>query len=338
MRLDCVLVARPPHKRRRIDSQAGRTDVTAPTSQRPMRPTVSLSSVKKQRASSAGAVTKKTPFQPTGSGKSTVGSTTTAATFGLLTPTSTATAQHTPNDAPSGTEKGHPAIPESDIVYGTNPDSEPLILPTASTRAASQAPASLLAANEPPPDVLLRQSPPHRQDVPGCDGLENADPSLVSFELLDVPDLPSWVSTSVPSLDDTGRLSQQERELYLPSGVSSVLTAMKHSLASERAARLRAETLYELETRLRAAAQRKTEHEALLRARAEREAERQRAENARIQRRHREWISATSASLVDSLTQFSERLLKEAGALSRPLSSTPAPQAAKTSSAGDAAD
>lgn len=114
---------------------------------------------------------------------------------------------------------------------------------------------------------------------------------------------------------------------------------MKHSLASERAARLRAEALYEQETRRRAAAQRETEHEALLRAQAQRETQRQRRENARIQQRHREWISATSATLVENLTQFSERLLGEAVALSRPSSSPPpAPQGAGTSSAGDAAD
>lgn len=113
---------------------------------------------------------------------------------------------------------------------------------------------------------------------------------------------------------------------------------MKHCLASERAARLRAEALYERETRLRAAAQREVEHEALLRAQAQREAERQRAEKVRIQQRHREWISATSSTLVENLTQFSEQLLEEAVALSRPSSSPPAHQGTGTSSAGVAAD
>ncbi|GJE86003.1 hypothetical protein PsYK624_020830 [Phanerochaete sordida] len=109
--------------------------------------------------------------------------------------------------------------------------------------------------------------------------------------------------------------------MYLPPGLASIISAMKDTLAAERAARLRAETRYEQETRLRAAAQRDAEREVRLRVEAEHDAAQLRAENARIQQRHRDWIATTSSTLVENLAQFSERLLAEGIELAFP--STP---------------
>lgn len=108
---------------------------------------------------------------------------------------------------------------------------------------------------------------------------------------------------------------------------------MKHTLISERSARLRAEALYEQEVQLRVKAQRQAELQEQQRAQAQREAEDLRVENARIQQRHMEWISTTSATLVENLTQFSEKLLGEAIILSMPSSSVPGSEAGGVTSA-----
>lgn len=319
MRLDCVLVNHPPHKRRQTDTRAGSADIM--DAERPSDAPPSVSSVKRRRTSRTNRMSNNSHIRPTASGL-TVGPINATSPFGLFTPTSTATAQRASNNASTSIRKViAPASLAVSIVCGTCPDSEGVTSAGEVKNSSSQ--AAPLRSSKSSCDAPQKQPLPNPSSVPAPTEPGDADPSPVNFELLDTLDLPSWVSTNVPLCEDSDAVSERRRELYLPPGLSNILTAMQHTLNSERAARLRAETLYEQETRLRAAAQRDAEREAALRAQAERDAAQLRIENAQIRQRHTDWISATSTTLVENLTQFSEQLIAEAVVLSLAPSDSP---------------